>query len=568
MASFLKVVESFKPHEIWLTLLYAGAVPSLLWIAIGLIAKRFNEKKLKALLFAISGLVYSLLGIFLNRFVESIYLQILFRDFVLTIASFMLVKAVFTVSQVGKIWKFTAYGSLITLLLSEVVLTFVLNLKTVEIFIHLRKFLILLAIFPVIWALTEFIPHRKLKNSLRFFFFLLLLAVGILWELDRVRFDISAFLGLALIISATLVYIWFSLQGSLYLYGFLKKVFENEDDALAVSEYTNKLLLLGLLYIYYLSGVQFLNLGGVVFYLQNWTLIKTNLVNISLYNLFVAIYLFFVLYYLIGILKKAVKLFFPPQEREDKGGSLEAVIYNVGVLFAVVISISSLGLSWQGILPVAGALGFGLGFGLQTILNNYVSGFILLFSRVVKVGDFVELPGNAGKFINNPNETIFGRVENISILTTQIRTLDGIDILVPNSTFIGNQVINYSLRNPYVRVRFPFAVAYSSDPRQVKEILLKLAYDCPWAKNFYRPPQVWFKEMGDSALIFELIFWIDIREIWRNPHATISHSLIDWVYTNGWYRLKEANIEIPFPQQDIWFRNNLKVVIEKPKGEV
>jgi len=568
MASFLKVVESFKPHEIWLTLLYAGAVPSLLWIAIGLIAKRFNEKKLKALLFAISGLVYSLLGIFLNRFVESIYLQILFRDFVLTIASFMLVKAVFTVSQVGKIWKFTAYGSLITLLLSEVVLTFVLNLKTVEIFIHLRKFLILLAIFPVIWALTEFIPHRKLKNSLRFFFFLLLLAVGILWELDRVRFDISAFLGLALIISATLVYIWFSLQGSLYLYGFLKKVFENEDDALAVSEYTNKLLLLGLLYIYYLSGIQFLNLGGVVFYLQNWTLIKTNLVNISLYNLFVAIYLFFVLYYLIGILKKAVKLFFPPQEREDKGGSLEAVIYNVGVLFAVVISISSLGLSWQVILPVAGALGIGLGFGLQTILNNYVSGFILLFSRVVKVGDFVELPGNAGKFINNPNETIFGRVENISILTTQIRTLDGIDILVPNSTFIGNQVINYSLRNPYVRVRFPFAVAYSSDPRQVKEILLKLAYDCPWAKNFYRPPQVWFKEMGDSALIFELMFWVDIREIWRNPHATISHSLIDWVYTNGWYRLKEANIEIPFPQQDIWFRNNLKVVIEKPNGEV
>ena len=568
MASFLKVVESFKPHEIWLTLLYAGAVPSLLWIAIGLIAKRFNEKKLKALLFAISGLVYSLLGIFLNRFVESIYLQILFRDFVLTIASFMLVKAVFTVSQVGKIWKFTAYGSLITLLLSEVVLTFVLNLKTVEIFIHLRKFLILLAIFPVIWALTEFIPQRKLRNSLRFFFFILLSAVGILWELDKVQFDISAFLGLALIISATLVYIWFSLQGYLYIYGFLKKVFENEDDALAVSEYTNKLLLLGLLYIYYLSGVQFLNLGGVVFYLQNWTLIETNLVNISLYNLFVAIYLFFVLYYLIGILKKAVKLFFPPQEREDKGGSLEAVIYNVGVLFAVVISISSLGLSWQVILPVAGALGIGLGFGLQTILNNYVSGFILLFSRVVKVGDFVELPGNAGKFINNPNETIFGRVENISILTTQIRTLDGIDILVPNSTFIGNQVINYSLRNPYVRVRFPFAVAYSSDPRQVKEILLKLAYDCPWAKNFYRPPQVWFKEMGDSALIFELMFWVDIREIWRNPYATISHSLIDWVYTNGWYRLKEANIEIPFPQQDIWFRNNLKVVIEKPKGEV
>jgi len=203
---------------------------------------------------------------------------------------------------------------------------------------------------------------------------------------------------------------------------------------------------------------------------------------------------------------------------------------------------------------------------LQTILNNYVSGFIMMFSRNIKVGDFVEIPGNAGRFINNTDPTIFGRVENISILTTRIRTLDGIDILVPNSTFVGNQIINYSFGNPYVRVRFPFGVSYSSDPQRVKEILLELAYRCPWAKNYYKPPQVWFTGLGDSALIFNLFIWVDIRELWKNPYATISKSLVDWVYTNGFLKLKEAGIEIPFPQNDIWFRNSLKVVVEREDG--
>ena len=134
-------------------------------------------------------------------------------------------------------------------------------------------------------------------------------------------------------------------------------------------------------------------------------------------------------------------------------------------------------LTWKVILPLAGALGIGLGFGLQTILNNYVSGFIMMFSKNIKVGDFVEIPGSAGQFINNNSQTIFGRVEDISILTTRIKTLDGIDILVPNSTFIGSQIINYTFRSPYVRIRFPFGVAYSSNPKKVKEILLKVASD-------------------------------------------------------------------------------------------
>ena len=566
-----KSFEIFKQlnfFEISLIIAYIVVVPLLILGTVQLFTKSFKEKRtVKSVLLAVGGIIYASVGVFLANYTPNIILYILFRDFVLTISSFMLATAAFTFAKTGKLLRFITYISLIVLLLLELITVTILNLKVVEIFIHLKKVLILVALYPVLWALTELINRNRLKLYLRVFLTLFWFVVGVLWELNEIQFNISAFIGLALIIASSLVYIWFTTQGEELLNRFLQKVFD-EDDAQEVANALNKLLFLGLLYIYYISANYLLNLQSVFLYLQNFSLINTELVNITLFNFIVALYIFFFLYYFVTILKKLVKLFVPKEKREDIGGFWEVIIYNIGILISIVVFLSALGLSWRVLIPVAGALGIGLGFGLQTILNNYISGFILMFSRIIKVGDFVEIPGNAGKFINNDDETIFGRVENISILTTQIRTLDGIDILVPNSSFVGNQVINYSLRNPYVRVTFPFGVAYSSDPKQVKEILLKLAYDCPWAKNFYRPPQVWFKEMGDSALIFELKFWVDIREVWRNPHATISHSLIDWVYTNGWYRLKEANIEIPFPQQDIWFRNKLKVVFEKEDGTV
>jgi len=566
-----KSFEIFKQltlFEISLIVAYIVVVPLLILGTVQLFTKTFKEKRtVKSVLLAVGGIIYASVGVFLANYTPNIILYILFRDFVLTISSFMLATAAFTFAQTGKPLRFVTYISLIVLLLLELITVTILNLKVVEIFIHLKKVLILVALYPVLWALTELINRNRLKLYLRLFLTFFWFVVGVLWELNEIQFNISAFIGLALIIASSLVYIWFTTQGEELLNRFLQKVFD-EDDAQEVANALNKLLFLGLLYIYYISANYLLNLQSVFLYLQNLSLINTELVNITLFNFIVALYIFFFLYYFVTILKKLVKLFVPKEKREDIGGFWEVIIYNIGILISIVVFLSALGLSWRVLIPIAGALGIGLGFGLQTILNNYISGFILMFSRIIKVGDFVEIPGNAGKFVNNDAETIFGRVENISILTTQIRTLDGIDILVPNSSFVGNQVINYSLRNPYVRVTFPFGVAYSSDPKQVKEILLKLAYDCPWAKNFYRPPQVWFKEMGDSALLFELKFWVDIRELWRNPHATISHSLIDWVYTNGWYRLKEANIEIPFPQQDIWFRNKLKVVFEREDGTV
>jgi len=230
----------------------------------------------------------------------------------------------------------------------------------------------------------------------------------------------------------------------------------------------------------------------------------------------------------------------------------------LGTFVAFLVALSSLGFTWKGLLPIAGALGVGIGFGLQTIFNNYISGFILAFSRKIKIGDFIEISGNAGRFLNNKSEVIFGKVADMSILSTKVVTLDGVEILIPNSHLIQNQIINYTFTDPYVRFRFTFPVSYSSDPEKVKEVLLELAKECPFAKNTYKPPRVSFVGMGDSALIFELRLWVDIREVFHAPF-----DLSDWIYTNGFYKLRKAGIEIPFPQRDLWFRNDLRVIVEK-----
>lgn len=138
----------------------------------------------------------------------------------------------------------------------------------------------------------------------------------------------------------------------------------------------------------------------------------------------------------------------------------------------ILISLSKLGLTWKALLPLAGTLGIGIGFGLQTIMNNYISGFILLFSKKLKVGDIVEIEGNAGRAIGNILKTIYGRVISIDVLSTVIRTTDGIERDSP-----------FSLSNPEAGV--------------------------------------WFSEIADSALVFYLLCWVNIRMLWRiNPFVS------------------------------------------------
>lgn len=224
-----------------------------------------------------------------------------------------------------------------------------------------------------------------------------------------------------------------------------------------------------------------------------------------------------------------------------------ASIYTLGrivhyLLLAVgfLVGLAALGIDTGKLAIFAGALGVGLGFGLQAIFNNFVSGLIILFERSLKVGDFVELESG-----------VHGEVKEIRIRATRITTNDNIDILVPNSEFVSGRVVNWTLRETMRRVRVPFGVAYGSDKELVKKAALEAASEVPFtlANDGPRKPQVWLTGFGDSSLDFELVVWL-------TPDATKRPSAVKAAYT---WQLETAlgkyGLEIPFPQRDLHVRS-------------
>ena len=188
----------------------------------------------------------------------------------------------------------------------------------------------------------------------------------------------------------------------------------------------------------------------------------------------------------------------------------------------------------------AGALGVGLGFGLQAIFSNFVSGLILLFDRSIKVGDFVELESG-----------VAGVVRDIKIRATRISTNDNLDILVPNSEFVSGRVVNWTLLEVARRMRVPFGVAYGTDKESVKRAALEAAAEVPFtlAQEGPRAPQVWLVQFGESSLDFELVVWL-------NADATRRPGAVKAAYTWALHTaLERHGIEVPFPQRDLHLRS-------------
>ena len=159
----------------------------------------------------------------------------------------------------------------------------------------------------------------------------------------------------------------------------------------------------------------------------------------------------------------------------------------------IVVALSSIGLDFTKLTLFVSALGVGLGFGLQAIFSNFVAGLIVLFEKSLKVGDFVELESG-----------VTGEVREINIRSTLITTNDNIDILVPNSEFVGGRVTNWTLREVFRRLRVPFGVAYGTDKDLVKKAALEAAAAVPFTlmNSPNRQPQVWLVAFGDSSLNF------------------------------------------------------------------
>jgi potassium efflux system protein len=253
-----------------------------------------------------------------------------------------------------------------------------------------------------------------------------------------------------------------------------------------------------------------------------------------------AIALFSVLVSVNSWFKRQLEQNWLKRTRLDRGARDAAVTTSgyVGIAVAILVALSIAGVEFTNLAIIAGALSVGIGFGLQNIVNNFVSGLILLVERPIRTGDWI-LVGNTE-----------GYVKKISIRSTQIQTFDRADVIVPNSELISGQVTNWMLTDPWGRVRVPVGVAYGSDTAKVMQILVDLANKHPLVMNNYPgipEPRVLFLGFGDSSLNFELRCFV--RDVDRRLVTLSDLNLaIDAAF-------REAGIEIPFPQRDLHFRN-------------
>lgn len=227
---------------------------------------------------------------------------------------------------------------------------------------------------------------------------------------------------------------------------------------------------------------------------------------------------------------------------QEKGTRLAIVtiVRYVILLFGFLLIFKTAGFDLGAFGWLLGALGVGLGFGLQNITSNFISGIIILFERPIKIGDRIQVGD------------ISGDVIAISMRSTTIVTNDNISIIVPNSKFINDNVTNWSHNDRRVRFRFPIGVAYKENPENVKKIVLEVA------KNHEGilpnpAPTLLFTEYGDNSLNFELV-------VWTSTYIQKPAVLKSELYYILFKEFEKHHIEIPFPQRDIHIRSGISKI--------
>lgn len=263
----------------------------------------------------------------------------------------------------------------------------------------------------------------------------------------------------------------------------------------------------------------------------NFHLISTKQVTISIYHIFIILLIFFITHLILLGVKKVFK-----RQTESNhidiglGASIFQIIKYIIWVVAIVISLESIGVNVTILLAGSAALLVGLGMGMQHIFNDIISGIIILFERSLKVTDIVEVDG------------IIGKVEEIGIRTSRIVTRDNIQMIIPNSKFISDNVVNWSHNEQETRFGVEVGVAYGSDVELVKKILLECA-DAHDRISQTRPSFVSFKNFGESSLDFKLYFWTSDSFQVEKLQSDLRF-MID-------AKFREHNISIPFPQRDI-----------------
>ena len=288
-----------------------------------------------------------------------------------------------------------------------------------------------------------------------------------------------------------------------------------------------------------------------LFFLKVWEQSKA-FVNISLFHIgehpvtigsFVKALFVFVFFLSISWL---IRKFLDRLERRKhfQQGSFYAggrVMHYVILTIAIIAALGTIGLDFGSFALIAGALSVGIGFGLQSVVLNFVSGLILLFEGSIRVGDYVQLDSS------DSGPRLMGVVKEIRSRATMINTNDNVDVIVPNSELVGNRMINWTLKDSTARMRIPFSVAYGSDKEMVQKAALEAAEEGEFCIHNTpgRHAAVRMMGFGDSALNFELRVWVNRQGV-RRP-VFVSSSIF-WVMDN---KFKEYGIEVPFPQRDI-----------------
>ncbi len=276
-------------------------------------------------------------------------------------------------------------------------------------------------------------------------------------------------------------------------------------------------------------------------------------IKITVGNVFWAVFLFYFVLCISWCVRTTLeKNFYPSRNIEEGVGiSINRLIYYSFYLLAIAVAMGVLGISFQNLAVIIGALGVGIGFGLQNIVNNFASGLILLFERSIKVGDIVVVNGT------------WGTVKHMGLRATIVQTFANAEMIVPNSDLVSGTVNNWTMTNRRTRFTIKVGVAYGTDTELVKKVLLKIADEHSIVLRDPAPSVV-FTEFGDSSLNFELRCWVrDIANMWKTQDELMYE--ID-------KKFKENNISIPFPQRDLYIKEmpssiNQLVPVKETKKE-
>ena len=240
-------------------------------------------------------------------------------------------------------------------------------------------------------------------------------------------------------------------------------------------------------------------------------------------------------------------------KNEDISPSVKVLLSKVLRFFllclAVIFSLSAVGIDFTALAVFSGAVGIGIGLGLQKIVSNFLSGIILLLDKSIKPGDVIEIDTVSG--------STYGWVQHLGARYTAVRTRDGTETLIPNEVFIDSPVTNWTHTNKSVRRKLPIGVSYDTDVEKAIELCLKSIEDIPRVLKVPKPVCL-IKGFGDSSVDLELRFWIN------DPEGGVAN-ISSKVYLEVWKLFQAENIEIPFPQRDLNIRSSIPIEIKTKK---